>query len=67
MSACWLDFQILTQETSMHFTKRDFLKLSALLTAGGRPLLHMRRTMPDLPFLSPGIIDVTDVPERPDI
>ena len=39
----------------------------ALLTAGGRPLLHMRRTVPDLPFLSPGIIDVTDVPERPDI
>jgi succinylglutamic semialdehyde dehydrogenase len=39
----------------------------ALLTAGGRPLLHMRRTIPDLPFLSPGIIDVTDVPERPDI
>ena len=39
----------------------------ALLTAGGRPLLHMRRTMPDLPFLSPGIIDVSDVPERPDI
>ncbi len=39
----------------------------ALLTAGGRPLLHMRRSLPDLPFLSPGIIDVTDVPERPDI
>ncbi|MBU7580419.1 MAG: succinylglutamate-semialdehyde dehydrogenase [Porphyrobacter sp.] len=39
----------------------------ALLTAGGRPLLHMRRSMPDLPYLSPGIIDVTDVPERPDI
>ena len=39
----------------------------ALLTAGGRPLLHMRRTVPDLPYLSPGIIDVTDVPERPDI
>lgn len=39
----------------------------ALITAGGRPLLHMRRTVPDLPFLSPGIIDVTDVPERPDI
>ena len=38
-----------------------------LLTAGGRPLLHMRRTIADLPFLSPGIIDVTDVPERPDI
>lgn len=39
----------------------------ALLTAGGRPLLHMRRTVIDLPFLSPGIIDVTDVPDRPDI
>ncbi len=39
----------------------------ALITAGGRPLLHMRRTVPDLPFLSPGIIDVTDIPERPDI
>jgi succinylglutamic semialdehyde dehydrogenase len=39
----------------------------ALMTAGGRPLLHMRRTVPDLPFLTPGIIDVTDIPERPDI
>ena len=39
----------------------------ALMTAGGRPLLHMRRTVPDLPFLSPGIIDVTDMPERPDM
>ena len=39
----------------------------ALMTAGGRVLLHMRRTVPDLPFLSPGIIDVTDVPDRADI
>lgn len=39
----------------------------ALLSAGGRPLLHMRRTIPDLPFLSPGIVDVTDIAERPDI
>lgn len=39
----------------------------ALITAGGRPLAHMRRLYPDLPFLTPGIIDVTDVPERPDI
>lgn len=39
----------------------------ALLTAGGRPLLHMRRSMPDLPFITPGIIDVTDIPERPDL
>ena len=39
----------------------------ALMTAGGRPLLHMRRSIPGLPFLTPGIIDVTDVPDRPDI
>lgn len=39
----------------------------ALMTGGGRVLLHMRRTVPDLPFLSPGIIDVTDIPDRPDI
>jgi len=39
----------------------------ALITAGGKPLAHMRRLYPDLPFLTPGIIDVTDVPERPDI
>ncbi|MEE4316690.1 MAG: succinylglutamate-semialdehyde dehydrogenase [Erythrobacter sp.] len=38
-----------------------------LMTAGGRPLLHMRRNVPDLPFLSPGIIDVTDVIDRPDL
>jgi succinylglutamic semialdehyde dehydrogenase len=38
-----------------------------LMTAGGRALLHMRRTVPDLPFLSPGIIDVTDIPDRPDV
>ncbi|MFM7377840.1 MAG: succinylglutamate-semialdehyde dehydrogenase [Erythrobacter sp.] len=39
----------------------------ALITGGGRALLNLRRSLPDLPFLSPGIIDVTDVPERPDI
>jgi succinylglutamic semialdehyde dehydrogenase len=39
----------------------------ALITAGGRPLLHMRRSVMDLPFLTPGIIDVTDMPDRPDI
>ncbi len=39
----------------------------ALMTAGGRPLAHMRRLYPDLPFLTPGIIDTTTIPERPDI
>ena len=39
----------------------------ALLTAGGKALLHMRRTDPDKPFLTPGIIDTTDIPDRPDV
>ncbi|MEM9501810.1 MAG: succinylglutamate-semialdehyde dehydrogenase [Pseudomonadota bacterium] len=39
----------------------------ALVTAGGKPLTHLRRTDPDKPFLRPGIIDTTDVPDRPDI
>ena len=39
----------------------------ALLTAGGKPLLHMRRLDPDKPFLTPGIIDTTDMEDRPDI
>jgi succinylglutamic semialdehyde dehydrogenase len=38
-----------------------------LLTAGGRALTHMRRIYPELPFLSPGIIDTTDIPDRPDV
>ncbi len=39
----------------------------ALLTAGGKALIHMRRFDPDKPFLSPGIIDTTDIPDRPDV
>lgn len=39
----------------------------ALMTAGGKVLAPMRRTIPDRPFLAPGIIDVTDIPDRPDI
>lgn len=39
----------------------------ALLTAGGKALLHMRKTDPDRPFLTPGIIDTTKIPDRPDI
>lgn len=38
-----------------------------LLMAGARPLRHMERPDPDRPFLSPGILDVTDVADRPDI
>jgi succinylglutamic semialdehyde dehydrogenase len=38
-----------------------------LILKGGRPLHHMRRLNPDLPFLTPGVIDVTHVVNRPDI
>ncbi|MFL0357063.1 succinylglutamate-semialdehyde dehydrogenase [Erythrobacter sp. GH1-10] len=39
----------------------------ALVTAGGKPLAHLRRNDPDKPFLTPGIIDTTDIEDRPDI
>ena len=39
----------------------------ALVTAGGRALLPMRQPEADKPFLTPGIIDTTDIPDRPDI
>ena len=37
------------------------------LTAGGKALTPLRQISPDKPFLTPGIIDTTDIPERPDI
>jgi len=39
----------------------------ALVTAGGKPLVHLKRLFDDRPFLSPAMIDVTDIPDRPDI
>ncbi|KQT32330.1 N-succinylglutamate 5-semialdehyde dehydrogenase [Sphingomonas sp. Leaf412] len=39
----------------------------ALMMKGGRPLRHMARPDPSRPFLTPGIIDVTDLTDRPDI
>lgn len=38
-----------------------------LISEGGKPLLNMRRIKDDLPFLSPGIIDTTDMEDRPDV
>lgn len=38
-----------------------------LLSSGGRPIKHMVRLRDDLPFLSPAIIDVTGIAERPDV
>ena len=39
----------------------------ALMSHGGRPIRHMSRPIKDRPFVSPGIIDVTDMKERPDV
>jgi succinylglutamic semialdehyde dehydrogenase len=39
----------------------------ALMGLGGRPIRHMTTPVAGRPFLTPGIIDVTDLPERPDI
>ncbi|MDY7098009.1 MAG: succinylglutamate-semialdehyde dehydrogenase [Pseudomonadota bacterium] len=38
-----------------------------LMTAGGKALSPMRRLDPEKPFLTPGIIDTTNIPDRPDI
>jgi succinylglutamic semialdehyde dehydrogenase len=38
-----------------------------LMMKGGRPILQMDRPIAGRPFLTPSIIDVTDVTERPDI
>ena len=39
----------------------------ALSTRGGRPLMHMGRPKGDLPFVTPGVIDMTEASEKPDI
>jgi len=38
-----------------------------LMMRGGRPLRHMERPFDDKPFLTPGILDATDIADRPDI
>jgi succinylglutamic semialdehyde dehydrogenase len=39
----------------------------ALMSHGGKPIKHMASPIPGRPFLTPGIIDVTELDERPDI
>ncbi len=39
----------------------------ALMSRGGKPIKHMAAPVAGRPFLKPGIIDVTDMAERPDI
>ncbi|MBA4047366.1 MAG: succinylglutamate-semialdehyde dehydrogenase [Sphingomonas sp.] len=38
-----------------------------LMSRGGRPIRHMQRPNGKLPFLTPGLIDVTDMNDRPDV
>jgi len=38
-----------------------------LMSNGGQVIRHMTRPVADRPFLTPGIIDVTAMPERPDV
>jgi succinylglutamic semialdehyde dehydrogenase len=38
-----------------------------LIMRGGRPLRHLERPVLDRPFLTPGLIDTTDMNDRPDI
>lgn len=39
----------------------------ALMSHGGRPIKHLLRPDLDMPFIAPGIIDVTNMAERPDL
>lgn len=39
----------------------------ALMSHGGHPIKHMARPIDGRPFVTPGIIDITDMIERPDI
>ena len=38
-----------------------------LMSRGGRPIRHMQRPVANRPFLTPGVIDVTEMNDRPDI
>ncbi len=38
-----------------------------LLSNGGKAIKHLQRPQDDLPFVSPAIIDVTKIKERPDV
>jgi len=46
--------------------EKQLAQQQLLIQAGGQPLLLMQRLLPDRPFLSPGIIDMTTVSNPPD-
>ncbi|MEO8722926.1 MAG: succinylglutamate-semialdehyde dehydrogenase [Sphingobium sp.] len=39
----------------------------ALMSRGAKPIRHMRRPHGELPFLTPAILDVTKISDRPDV
>ncbi|HCB75704.1 MAG TPA: succinylglutamate-semialdehyde dehydrogenase [Sphingomonas bacterium] len=39
----------------------------SLMSVGGRPIRYMERTVEGRPFLSPGIVDMTNAREKPDV
>ena len=39
----------------------------ALMSRGGTPIMHMKRRDAEKPFLSPAMLNVTDMAERPDV
>lgn len=38
-----------------------------LISNGAKPIMHMRRPRGELPFVTPGIVDVSGMAERPDV
>lgn len=51
---------------SLKETNRLIEAQNDLILRGGNPLLKMKQLRDNLPFLSPGIIDVTGIPDLPD-
>ena len=54
---------VIDNEAADHLTESFLI----LMSNGGKVIRHMARPFPGRPFLTPGIIDVTALPERPDI
>jgi succinylglutamic semialdehyde dehydrogenase len=54
---------VIDNQAADHLTE-SFLYL---LSHGGKAICHMRRPMGELPFVSPGLIDTTEMSERPDV
>ncbi len=54
---------VIDNETADLLTE-SFLEL---LTMGGRPIKHPQRPIEGRPFITPALIDVTDIAERPDV